>query len=422
MNGLEEFRAKARAAMDDLNNRVEQDRADTENRRSEEKEVKGLKRARVTLRNVKVGIAVIVAVAAAAASVWDLMRLMEVLGAGWWWGAAAGGAIDLGWIYLLLEVYTHRDAPAKALKHYNRMSALLLLSAGLNLLSGVLSAGHGKIGAIVLGVVSVMMPLMLKAVITPLVLGGSLASELLVTREGRARVKDAAADRHGRALAAYDAGYRLDSERAEHAAAIQLQTQRADFEAERERIALDLQVRREELARAAFEASRPAPAAIAPAVPDASGLAELVAALSGPVSAAVSARLSVPAERPEPVRPDAGAVRPELVKPLFLAPAGPDSVRPDNGGAPAEIPLPAEERTPELVLTAALPGVKADNVAAAVRELRAIGVDDPAALTEMVPVVLGREVNADSLKREIRRQQRPALVEPAPAPGTGQYL
>ncbi|MET9183278.1 hypothetical protein ABZX88_34465 [Kitasatospora aureofaciens] len=261
MTELEEFRAKALAAMEELNARVEADRSETEHRRAEEQEERGIRRARVTLRGAKFTIAGIVAIAAAVASVYDLIRLMEYLGADWWWGAAAGGAIDLGWIYLLLEVYTHRSAPARALKHYGRMNGLLLLSAALNAVSGVLTAGHGNVGALVLGVVSVLMPIMLKAVITPLVLGGSLASELLVTRAGRARVRDAAKDRHVRALAAYDAGFRLESERADHAAAVELQRQRARFEAERESIALDLQRTREDLVRAAFEASRATAAA-----------------------------------------------------------------------------------------------------------------------------------------------------------------
>jgi hypothetical protein len=297
---LDEFREKALGAMDEMNARVDADRAGIEARRIAEQAERGVKRARGLLRSARFGIAAVVAVAAAGASVWDLMRLMAELGASPWWGVAAGGAIDLGWIYLLLEVYSHRDDPAKALKPYKRTTYLLVLSAVLNAVSGVVSGGDG-LGMVVLGVVSVLMPVMLKTVITPLVLGGSLASELLLTRAGRARVADAAHDRHGRALAAYDAAYRLDSERAEHSASIALQRQRAHYEAERESIALELQRTREDLAAAAFEASRRA--------------AGLTAAPSDVASAtpAVAPAMEVPA------LPAAGAVSPDQVAALLAA-------------------------------------------------------------------------------------------------------
>jgi hypothetical protein len=252
---MEAFRAKAMTALDEMNQRIDSDKAASVAERAAEQAARGIERARVTLKGVKVIIAVVVALAAATASVWDLMKLAGGLGASPWWGVAAGGAIDLGWVYLLLEVYSHRDDPAKALKPYRRTSWLLFLSAMLNGVSGLLTGWHDGIGAMVLGLISIVMPVMLKAVITPLVLGGSLAGELLVTRAGRARVSVAYRDRHGRALEAFDAAYRLESERAEHSAQIELQRQRARFEAEREAIALGFQQTREELTRAAYEAA-----------------------------------------------------------------------------------------------------------------------------------------------------------------------
>jgi hypothetical protein len=252
---MEAFRAKAVRALDEMNHRIDSDKAAAVAERAAEQAARGIERARTALKSVKVSIAVVVALAAAIASVWDLMKLAGGLGANPWWGVAAGGAIDLGWVYLLLEVYSHRDDPAKALKPYRRTTWLLFLSALLNGVSGLLTGWHDGIGAMVLGIISVIMPVMLKTVITPLVLGGSLAGELLVTRAGRARVSVAYRDRHGRALEAFDAAYRLESERAEHSAQIELQRQRARFEAEREAIALGFQQTREELTRAAYEAA-----------------------------------------------------------------------------------------------------------------------------------------------------------------------
>jgi hypothetical protein len=302
---LEEFREKALGAMDEMNARVDADRAAVNDRREAEQAERGVKRARTMLKSTRVGIAAVVSIAAAVASVWDLAKLAVTLGASPWWGVAAGGVIDLGWVYLLLEVFSHREDPAKALKPYRRTTWLLVLSAALNAISGGVSGGNG-LGMVVLSVVSVLMPIMLKTVITPLVLGGSLASELLLTRAGRARVASAAYDRHGRALAAYDAAYRLDSERAEHSANIALQRQRARYEAEREAIALELQRTREELARSAFEASQaaelsatsqeaaPAVASAAPAALPAGVSPDQVAALL----ALVQQRTGAPAAAP----------------------------------------------------------------------------------------------------------------------------
>jgi hypothetical protein len=274
---LDAFREKALRAMDDLNARIDGDKEQAREQRAAELAARGAERTRAALRWVKVGIATVVAVAAAVASVWDLMKLAAELGASAWWGVAAGGAIDLGWVYLLLEVYSHREDPAKALKPYRRTGSLLVVSAILNGLSGVLTGGRGHLGMLVLGAISVIMPLMLKAVITPLVLGKSLTGELLVSRGGRSRVAGAARDRRARALEAFDAAYRLESERAEHAAQIELQRQRARYEAEREAVALEFQGIREELTRAAYAASgielpqQDAAPAVAPAAPTASG-------------------------------------------------------------------------------------------------------------------------------------------------------
>lgn len=283
MTDLQQFRERALQALQEMNTRIDTDKAGAEAERLAAQAERGIRRARSALHGTKVSIAAVVAVAAATASIWDLMRLMDELGADARWGIVAGGAIDLGWIYYLLEIYSHREDPAKALKPYARTTRLLILSAVLNGLSGVLAGGHG-LGAVVLGVVSVLMPLLLKGVITPLVLGGSLAGELLTSRQGRSRVGTASRDRQGRALAAFDAAYRLESERAEHSAQIELQRQRAVFEVERESIALELQRSREDLARAAFEASttEDAPAAVASVTGTATGAPALPVASATP--------------------------------------------------------------------------------------------------------------------------------------------
>ncbi|WP_051743081.1 hypothetical protein [Kitasatospora sp. MBT66] len=170
------------------------------------------------------------------------------------------------------------------------------------------------------------------------------------------------------------------------------------------------------------------PAAIAPAVTPA-GLAELVAALSGPVATAVSARLSGPVDN-EPmdadivtdtaaaVRPDNSAVRPATVIPQFIAPDIQESVLPDDAGRPAD-----DQDDDE---ADAAPAGHPVSPAKVIRELLSAGVEEKR-LLELVPLAIGRKLNDESVKREIRRQKGVLAAkadqgtEPEPL-RTGQYL
>jgi hypothetical protein len=339
-----------------------------------------------------------VALAMTAASVaWSTISIGALLHGGI--GYAAAGLFDASWIVTILLEWLSRFDPEKRRFAKYMGWGLLALTMGAICWHGLLTGGLalGMVGAAVSLVAKAMWWGVMRHVDKDL---SNEDQQWVAAEISKANAKLAIA------------GVRRQAARAEAAAVADL---------------LAAEMIRTQYTAAAVAMSGEAPQVSATVDPD---LSALLAAVRPP-SATVPA-----AEAPQQVtvQPDMQVVRPDAARtpvvPTFLAPQitePAEAVRPAS--APEEEPEEGELVTEDDQARVLVPALYGLSTAEVVRTLMGRGLVDVDLLVDLVPLAVGRQIPADNVKREIRRQKgtfadpvTTAVTSGLTSDGNGPYL